>query len=113
MSTHAQVPADLTTAGHHPRHRLDDVIHSPVRLSITSALAAVEEADFASVRDAVEVTDSALSNQVAILEGAGYVEVTKGRVGRRPRTGLRLTDAGRLAPDGHLRALVEITQAAR
>lgn len=35
-----------------------------------------------------------LSKQVALLERAGYVRVEKGRVGRRPRTWLSLTDEG-------------------
>ncbi len=92
----------------HPRHRLDDVIHAPVRLSIVAALAAVDKADFGEVRDAVEITDSALSKQVATLEGAGYVDVSKGRVGRRPRTWLALTTRGRQALTDHLAALSAI-----
>ena len=94
----------------HPRHRLDDVIHSPVRLSVVSALAAVDKADFASVRDAVQVTDSALSKQLTILEEAGYVDITKERVGRRPRTWLTLSTAGRDALDRHVAALLEIAR---
>ncbi|MGQ7297398.1 winged helix-turn-helix domain-containing protein [Quadrisphaera sp. KR29] len=92
-------------AGAHPRHRLDDTIHAPVRLSVVSALSGVERAEFGEVRDAVEVSDSVLSKQVAVLEAAGYVEVTKGRVGRRPRTWLALTREGREALQSHLAAL--------
>jgi DNA-binding MarR family transcriptional regulator len=46
-----------------------------------------------------------LSKQVALLETAGYVEVTKGRVGRRPRTWLALTGVGQAAYARHLDAL--------
>ena len=46
--------------------------------------------------------------QVALLEGAGYVGVEKGRVGRQPRTWLLLTDAGREAYTRHLAALRRI-----
>jgi len=91
--------------GTHPRHQLDDAIHSPVRLSVVSALSGVDRAEFAEVRDAVEVSDSVLSKHVAALEAAGYVEVTKGRVGRRPRTWLALTGEGRAALRAHLAAL--------
>ena len=94
----------------HPRHRLDEVIHSPLRLSIVSALSAVEKAEFRAVRDAVEISDSLLSKQVALLEQAGYVDVHKARVERRPRTWLALTDVGREALAGHLSALADITQ---
>ena len=71
----------MTDQEQHARFRLDEVIHAPVRFSIVAALAHVEEADFAAVRDAVQVSDSVLSKQVTLLERAGYVEVKKGYVG--------------------------------
>lgn len=99
-----------TTAGPtgHARHRLDEVIHAPVRFSIVAALASADEAEFAAVRDAIEVSDSVLSRQVTTLEAAGYVKVRKGYVGKRPRTWLTLTAAGRRALAAHLAALREI-----
>ncbi|MGH4016225.1 MAG: transcriptional regulator [Pseudonocardiaceae bacterium] len=69
---------------------------------------AVDRAEFALVRDSVEITGSTLSKQVAILEAAGYVGVDKGRVGRRPRTWLYLTDLGRDALLRRLTALQDI-----
>ncbi|MEU2202428.1 transcriptional regulator [Isoptericola sp. NPDC019482] len=92
----------------HPRHRLDDVIHAPVRFSIVAALASVDEAVFGVVRDGVGISDSVLSKQVSVLEQAGYVAVRKGAVGRRPRTWLRLTPKGRRAFRDHLDALRDI-----
>ncbi|WP_040157067.1 winged helix-turn-helix domain-containing protein [Mobilicoccus massiliensis] len=92
----------------HARHRLDDVIHAPVRFSIVAALAKVDNAEFAAVRDAIEVSDSVLSKQSQALEQAGYVAIKKGYVGKRPRTWLKLTPAGRRAFDAHLAALREI-----
>jgi DNA-binding MarR family transcriptional regulator len=89
----------------HPRHDLDEVLSNGVRLSVVAALQDVERAEFALVRDSVEVTDSALSKQCALLEVAGYLEVTKGRVGRKPRTWLALTAVGRQALSRHLVAL--------
>jgi len=91
--------------GNHPRHELDELLMHPVRLSVVAALAGVERAEFALVRDTVEVTDPMLSKQVALLEGAGYVGVHKGRVGRRTRTWLGLTPDGREAYGRHLAAL--------
>ncbi|MGC5010848.1 transcriptional regulator [Streptosporangium sp. DT93] len=96
----------------HPRHLLDDVIHSPVRFAIVALLAAAEKAEFGYVRDTVEVTDSALSKQVALLEGTGYVQVTKGYVGKRPRTWLALTGQGRAAFTAHCAALRAIADGA-
>ena len=94
-----------STASGHARHRLDEVIHAPVRFSIVASLAAADEAEFSAVRDTVEVSDSVLSRQFSTLEAAGYVKVRKGYVGKRPRTWLSLTAAGRAAYERHLTAL--------
>ena len=56
---------------------------------------AAGKAEFRLIRDTVELTDSALSQQVTTLEQAAYVKVPKGQVGRRPRTWLSATPAGR------------------
>ena len=93
------------TAGQHARHRLDDVIHAPVRFSIVAVLASVHEAEFGLVRDQVEISDSVLSKQANALWGAGYVKIRKGYVGKYPRTWLSLTKAGRKAYTAHLEAL--------
>jgi DNA-binding MarR family transcriptional regulator len=99
-----------TTEGQHARHRLDELIHAPVRLSIVAALAQVDEAEFARVRDAIEVSDSVLSKQATQLETAGYVKIRKGYVGKRPRTWLALTPTGRTAYTRHLEALRAIAE---
>ena len=95
----------------HPRHQLDDVIHSPVRFSIVATLAAAEHAEFGFVRDTVEVSDSVLSKHVTTLEQAGYVAVRKGYVGKRPRTWLSLTATGLTAFHAHCAALRTIAGA--
>jgi DNA-binding MarR family transcriptional regulator len=93
--------ADVT----HPRHDLDELLIHAVRFSIIAALAHVEKAEFAAVRDSVEISDPMLSKQVALLEKAHYVHVQKGRVGRRPRTWLSLTGEGKAAYEKHVGAL--------
>lgn len=98
--------------GAHPRHDLDEVIQAPVRFSIMAALSGVGEAEFAFVRDTVEISDSNLSKQVAVLEGVGYVRVKKGYVGKRPRTWLSLTPAGRERFVRQLATLREIAERA-
>ncbi|ETK35814.1 winged helix-turn-helix domain-containing protein [Microbispora sp. ATCC PTA-5024] len=94
----------------HPRHELDDLIHAPVRLSIMAALAASEKADFRFLRDTIEVSDSLLSKHILTLEEAGYVRVDKTFVGKRARTWLSLTAAGRAAFDTYLQVLRRITE---
>lgn len=98
------------TEATHPRHELDTTLESPVRLSIVAALSGVEKADFATIRATVEITDSALSKQLTILEGVGHVDIAKERMGRRSRTWLRLTDSGRRALTNHLDALRRIAE---
>jgi DNA-binding MarR family transcriptional regulator len=92
----------------HPRLRLSEVLHQPVRFSMVAALAAADLLDFKDLRDAVQVTDSALSKQISTLEAAGVVRVLKGFVGKRPRTSLTLTPEGRAAWAEHLAVLREI-----
>jgi DNA-binding MarR family transcriptional regulator len=98
----------MTTPAPHPRGRLDEVIHAPVRLSIVAALSAVERMEFPYLRDLIEVSDSLLSKHVTVLENAGYVEVAKGYLGKRPRTWLALTESGRTAFRAYLDTLDEI-----
>ena len=89
----------------HLRHQLDPIIHNPTRFSIMAALMAADKVEFRFVRDTVEITDSVLSQHVTTLEHAGYVKVTKGQAGRRPRTWLSATRAGRKAFTAHLAVL--------
>lgn len=98
------------TEARHARHRLDEVIHAPVRFSIVAALEGVDEAEFGRVRDVVEISDSVLSKQAQQLEAAGYVRIRKGYVGKRPRTWLSLTSRGRTAYRRHLEALQAIAE---
>ncbi|WP_229070330.1 transcriptional regulator [Actinoplanes sp. DH11] len=88
--------------------RFDDLIHAPTRLSLVSLLAATDWADFKFLRDSVGLSDSALSKQLTTLEEAGYVEIRKSFVGKRPRTSARLTPQGHTAFTGHVAALQEI-----
>lgn len=92
----------------HPRYRLSETLHQPVRFSIVAALAATESMDFGTLRDRIQVSDSVLSKQLAILEQAEIVQVKKGFVGKRPRTWLTLTKVGRQAWGSHLATLREI-----
>jgi DNA-binding MarR family transcriptional regulator len=87
----------------------DPLIHPITRLSICGLLAAgADWVEFAALRDAAGISDSVLSKQSRVLEDAGYVEVRKGAVGRRPRTWFRLTAEGRQAVQGHLAWLAEM-----
>ena len=91
------------TATGRPAARLDPVIHPIARLSICGLLASgADWVEFAALRGAAGISDSVLSKQSRLLEDAGYVEVRKGAVGRRPRTCFRLTPNGREAFQAHV-----------
>jgi DNA-binding MarR family transcriptional regulator len=84
---------------------LDPLIHAPARLQLVTMLSTVSEAEFATLRDALEVSDSVLSKHVSALVDAGYVRSRKGvRAGRRT-TWIGLTGAGRKALREHVAAL--------
>jgi DNA-binding MarR family transcriptional regulator len=88
--------------------QFDPVIHAPGRLQICAVLSAVIEAEFATVREAIEVSDSVLSKHVKLLEDAGYLAVRKATVASRVRTWLSLTPAGRKAFAAHTRELTRL-----
>ncbi|WP_328333835.1 MULTISPECIES: winged helix-turn-helix domain-containing protein [unclassified Streptomyces] len=95
------------------RPALDETIQHPTRLAVAAFLSACDEADFAAVRDGCQVSDSVLSKTASALEAAGYLDIRKGHVGKRPRTWLSLSPTGRQALDDHLTALQDIVAAAR
>lgn len=81
----------------HPRHELDELIHSPVRLSIMATVSMAGETDFRFLRETLEISDSLLSKHVSLLEASGYINVVKGFVGKRSSTWYSLTDTGSAA----------------
>ena len=88
--------------------RLDPLIHAPVRLQVVTTLSAVSEAEFATLRAALEVSDSVLSKHVSALADAGYVRSRKGVQAGRRTTWIALTSAGREALREHVAALRQL-----
>lgn len=88
--------------------RLNPLIHAPTRLQLLTSLSAVSEIEFATLRSALEVSDSVLSKHISALADAGYVRSRKGvRAGRRT-TWVGLTETGRHALRGHVAALRQL-----
>ncbi|KAA0976273.1 transcriptional regulator [Paeniglutamicibacter gangotriensis] len=108
MSLRKQASTPETTQPEHPRHQLAEDLANPVRFSLTAALAATDESEFAVLRDQLQVSDSVLSRQASALETSGIVRIRKGYIGKRPRTWLSLTKAGRDIWAQHLAALQAI-----
>lgn len=84
---------------------LDPLIHPPTRLQLVTTLSAVSEAEFATVRAALAVSDSVLSKHVSALVDAGYLHSRKGVHAGRRTTWVGLTDAGRTALRDHVAAV--------
>ena len=76
---------------------VDKVIHEPARLMIVICLYVVESADFIFLMNQTGLTRGNLSSHIGKLEKAGYVDVEKQFVNKKPRTLLRLTKQGRKA----------------
>ena len=91
----------------------DEIIHQPVRLRIMAALTALDPAeeglDFTRLKTLTGATDGNLGAHIDHLARAGYVEVAKAFVARRPRTTVKASAAGRTAFAAHvafLRAII-------
>jgi DNA-binding MarR family transcriptional regulator len=96
----------------HPTSRLDPAIHQPARLGILTAVCETKRVDFVSLRELLDLTDGNLSRHLSTLEGAGYITIEKTYEGRRPRTWISATRAGRKALAAEIATLREIVAAA-
>jgi DNA-binding MarR family transcriptional regulator len=74
---------------------IDKLIHEPSRLMIMANLYVVQSADFLFLQNQTGMTPGNLSAHLSKLEDAGYVEVTKEFIERKPHTALALTKKGR------------------
>ena len=84
---------------------LDPALHHPARLQIATVLANVQSAEFARLREIVQVSDSVLSKHLSAMGGAGYVKLDKVASDGRQRTWASFTKIGRKAFAGHMRSL--------
>ena len=91
----------------------DEIVHQSTRLklmSVLNALPAGEGLEFKRLKAIARATDGNLGAHLATLEKAGYVEIQKDFVGKRPRTQVRISRTGRRAYDGHLAYLRDILE---
>jgi len=80
-----------------PVKKFDKLIHEPARLLIMAHLYVVESADFLFLMRQTGMTFGNLSSHMSRLEAAGYIDVEKEFVGKKPNTRLHLTEDGRAA----------------
>lgn len=87
---------------------LDPTLAAPARLQLMTMAASTSKIEFATLRDALEVSDSVLSKHLSALAADGYLASSKGvHLGRRT-TWVSLTAAGRTALSQHVAELRRI-----
>jgi len=82
---------------------IDRLIHEPSRLNIMAHLYVVDSADFLFLVKQTGMTWGNLSVHISKLAAAGYLEVKKEFLGRKPHTVVSLTPDGRAAFDNYRR----------
>ncbi len=108
------MPDDLTVSpATAALQQLSDLVHQRSRLSILATLHEVGRAEFTFLVEVTGLTDGNISRHLQVLAESNLVNIEKAFVGRRPRTTIELTPAGRRAFDAEmaiLKGLVETTE---
>ncbi len=89
---------------------IDPLIHEPSRLMVMAQLYVVQSADFLFLQRQTGMTPGNLSAHLRKLEDAGYVEITKEFVDRKPHTALALTRKGRDAFKQYRKNITKIAE---
>ncbi len=89
----------------HPTNGLNDVVHQKHRLGILTIAAESKRVEFGYLKDALELTGGNLSRHLTVLVDAGMLAMEKGYDGRRPKTWVSITRAGRQALADEIAAL--------
>lgn len=88
---------DRDSIERHPFADLDRMIHSPARLMVMTYLYVVESVDYVYLTHLTGLTWGNLATHVGKLEEAGYVEIEKTFVNKKPYSVIKLTEKGREA----------------
>jgi DNA-binding MarR family transcriptional regulator len=73
---------------------LDPLLHSQLRLAVTSLLISVDSAEFTFIKEKTNSTAGNLSVQLDKLQEAGYISIEKSFKGKKPVTTCRITRKG-------------------
>jgi len=92
----------------HPTNGLNDVVHQRHRLGILTIAAESKRVEFGYLKDALELTGGNLSRHLTVLVDAGLLDMEKGYDGKRPKTWVSITRAGRTALAEEIAALREL-----
>lgn len=92
----------------HLIHTLNKAFDHRVRLGVMAVLMANDGVSFTDLKEALDLTDGNLASHVSALEKAGYVEVSKQFVGKKPNTTYTASKEGKQAFQDHLTALEKL-----
>jgi DNA-binding MarR family transcriptional regulator len=96
-------------AAAHPTAGLDDVVHQRNRLGILTVVAEAEEAEFGFLQDVLGLTPGNLNRHLAVLAEADLITIRKkGTRGGRPKSWVKITEAGRKALAREMSALEQL-----
>ena len=89
---------------------IDRLIHEPARMRIMAHLYVVKSADALYMLSQAGLTWGNLSSHTSKLELAGYIEVKKEFIGKKPHTILKLTGKGRKAFEDYRKQMKSMFQ---
>ena len=89
----------------HPTEGLDELVHQRARLGILSLVHEARRVEFGYLQKTLGLTGGNLSQHLRVLEEASLIKVEKGIQGRRPRTWISITPAGKRALLREIKAL--------
>jgi DNA-binding MarR family transcriptional regulator len=93
----------------HPATGLDDVVHQRNRLGILTVVAEADEAEFGFLQDTLGLTPGNLNRHLAVLAEVGLITVRKKDTrGGRPKSWVKISDAGRKALAREMSALEQL-----
>jgi len=85
--------------------RIDRAIHEPARMRIMAHLYVVEDADALFLLRQTGLTWGNLATHTKKLEAAGYIEVKKEFIKKKPHTMFKLTKKGRSAFEAYAKQM--------
>ena len=77
---------------------------------IMTQLYVIESADFLFLQNQLQITPGNLSSHLSKLEEAGYVEIVKEYIERKPHTALKLTKKGRDALNQYRKKIKKVLE---
>jgi DNA-binding MarR family transcriptional regulator len=90
--------------------KIDEIIHSRIRLVIMAALATVDEIDFTTLLKEVNTTKGNLSVHLTKLEEHGYIRIDKKFANKKPLTLCSITKRGAAALHAYLDMVAEFAK---